>query len=343
MRGSIGILRLTTLSHGAGCACKLPAAELHALLGELPRSDDPNVLVGSDTADDAAVYRVSDDLAIVTTADFFTPIVDDPYDFGRIAATNALSDVYAMGGKPLTALNLVAFPLAELGGAVLREILCGGGDVAAAAGVAVVGGHSIDDAEPKYGMAVTGTVAPDALVRNSTARVGDALWLTKPVGGGLATTAMKREIATEQLIKATVAVMTTLNRDAAEAAVAAGASAMTDVTGFGLLGHAHELALGSGVALEIEAATVPAIEGVLELLDWDEPPIAGGTRRNREWVEEFVSWGDDVPEALRWLLCDAMTSGGLLVAAPEDAPGLGTRIGRVVESLVGELTVLGHR
>src|SRR4051794_29909797 len=190
MRRIIASLRLTSLSHGAGCACKLPAAELHSLLADLPRSDDPNLLVGADTADDAAVYRVSEDVAVVTTADFFTPIVDDPYDFGRIAATNALSDVYAMGGRPLTALNLVAFPLADLGGEVLREILRGGSDVAAAAGVAVVGGHSIDDPEPKYGMAVTGTVHPDALVRNSTARAGDSLWLTKPIGGGLATTAL---------------------------------------------------------------------------------------------------------------------------------------------------------
>ena len=321
-------LRLTSLSHGAGCACKLPAAEIHALLGELPRPDDPNVLVGSDTADDAAVYRLSDSVAVVTTADFFTPIVDDPYDFGRIAATNALSDVYAMGGTPLTALNLVAFPLAELGGEVLREILRGGSDVAAAAGVAVVGGHSIDDPEPKYGMAVTGTVHPDAVIRNVGAAAGDSLWLTKPVGGGLATTALKRGLADERLVQETVSVMTTLNRDAAVAAVAAGASAMTDVTGFGLLGHLHELANASGVAVELEAAAVPAIDGVMDLLMLDEPPIAGGTRRNRDWVEQFADWDPAVPERLRWLLCDAMTSGGLLIAAP-DAPGV--RIGRVLD------------
>jgi selenide,water dikinase len=265
----------------------------------------------------------------VSTADFFTPIVDDPYDFGRIAATNALSDVYAMGGTPLTALNLVAFPLADLGGEVLREILRGGSDVCAAAGVAVVGGHSIDDPEPKYGMAVTGTVDPALLVRNAGAAAGDALWLTKPVGGGLATTALKRGIADERLIEETISVMTTLNRDAAVAAVAAGASAMTDVTGFGLLGHAHEMALASGVSLEIDAAAVPAITGSVDLLSLDEPPIAGGTRRNREWVEQFVSWDPGVAESLRWLLCDAMTSGGLLIAAA-DAPGV--RIGRVTDA-----------
>jgi selenide,water dikinase len=327
-------LRLTTLSHGAGCACKLPAAEIHALLGELPRPDDPNVLVGSDTADDAAVYRLSDSVAIVSTADFFTPIVDDPYDFGRIAATNALSDVYAMGGTPLTALNLVAFPLAELGREVLREILRGGSDACAAAGVAVVGGHSIDDAEPKFGLAVTGTVHPDAVIRNSTARPGDALFLTKPIGGGLATTALKRGLADEQLVKETVSVMTELNRDAALAAV--GASAMTDVTGFGLLGHLHELVDASGVAAELDAGAVPSIPGVMELLELDEPPVAGGTRRNREWVEDFVDWDDSVPESLRWLLCDAMTSGGLLIAAPE---GPGTRIGRVVDGPAGRSSV----
>jgi selenide,water dikinase len=242
-----------------------------------------------------------------------------------------------MGGTPVTALNLVAFPLAELGGEVLREILRGGSDVAASAGVAVVGGHSIDDPEPKYGMAVTGTVHPDALVRNSTARIGDSLWLTKPVGGGLATTALKRGLADEQLINETVRVMTSLNRDAAVAAVAAEASAMTDVTGFGLLGHLHELALASGVAVEVDAGAVPAIPGSVELLSLDEPPVAGGTRRNREWVEQFVDWDLGVPEPLRWLLCDAMTSGGLLVAVPESGlndgrPSGWARIGSVSAS-----------
>src|SRR4051795_1092317 len=254
-------VRLTALSHGAGCACKIPPAALHPLLSELPRSGDPALLVGHESADDAAVYRVSDDLAIVTTVDFFTPIVDDPYDFGRVAATNALSDVYAMGGRPLTALNLVAYSLEELGAPVLREILRGGSDVAAAAGCAIVGGHSIDDREPKYGLAVTGAVHPDRLVRNSTARAGDELYLTKPVGGGVASTAMKRGQAGDALVTAAIQVMTTLNRAASERALAAGASGMTDVTGFGLLGHLHELTEASGVAAEVEAAAVPAIDG----------------------------------------------------------------------------------
>jgi selenide,water dikinase len=333
-------LKLTALSHGAGCACKLPAAELRALLADLPASDDPAVLVGKETADDAAVYQVSDELAIISTADFFTPIVDDPYDFGRIAAANALSDVYAMGGTPLTALNLVAWSLERAGGDALREVLRGGAEVAAAAGVAVVGGHSIDDPEPKYGLAVTGTIHPDRLVRNSSGRAGDELHLTKPVGSGVVSTAMKRGSATPELTGAAVATMAELNRDAAAAALAAGATAMTDVSGFGLLGHLHELASGSGVAAEVEAGAVPALPGVLELLAADEPPIAGGTRRNREWVEPWVSWAEGIAEERRWLLCDAMTSGGLLVAARPGSGAPGIRIGRLLEGEPGKIEVV---
>src|SRR3954465_567185 len=332
-------VRLTSLPHGAGCACKIPPGVLHPLLADLPRSDDPALLVGHESADDAAVYRVSESLAIVTTVDFFTPIVDDPYDFGRIAATNALSDVYAMGANPLTALNLVAYSLEELGEAPLRSILRGGADVAAEAGVAIVGGHSIDDREPKYGPAVTGTVDPRRLLRNSTARVGDALYLTKPVGGGVASTAAKRGLASEALVRAAVDVMTELNRDASAAALEAGASAATDVTGFGLLGHLHELTLASGVAAEVEAGAVPAIPGALELLASGQPPIAGGSRRHREWVEPSGEWEPAVAEERRWLLCDAMTSGGLLIAAPEGSGAPGIRIGRVAEGEPGRIRV----
>jgi selenide, water dikinase len=332
-------VRLTTLSHGAGCACKIGAAELRPLLRDLPAAHDGALLVGAETADDAAAYRVSDDLAIVSTVDFFTPIVDDPGDFGRIAATNALSDVYAMGATPLTALNLVAWSLESLGADVLRQVLAGGAAVAAEAGVAVVGGHSIDDPEPKYGMAVTGTVHPDRLVRNSTARPGDELHLTKPVGGGVASTAAKRGLAPPSVIEASVGVMTELNRDASRLALEAGATAMTDVTGFGLLGHLFELAFASGVAAEVEAGAVPAIEGVIDLLAGPEPPIAGGSRRNRDWVEPSVDWSESVPEDRRWLLCDAMTSGGLLVAAPEGAGAPGVRIGRLVAGEPGRMFV----
>jgi selenide, water dikinase len=330
--------RLTALSHGAGCACKLPASEVYALLDDLPSPDDEAILVGAETADDAAVYQVADDLALVSTADFFTPIVDDPYDFGRIAAANALSDVYAMGGRPVTALNLVAWSLESLGGELLRQVLRGGEEVAREAGVAVVGGHSIDDPEPKFGMAVTGTVHPERLVRNSTARGGDDLFLTKPVGGGVASTALKRGQSSDGMAAAVV-VMTRLNRDAAAAAVEAGASAMTDVTGFGLLGHLREMTLASGIAAEVEAASVPAIDGALDLLRSPEPPIAGGSRRNRDWIGPYVDWAPDVPEELRWLLCDAMTSGGLLVAAAPGSAAPGVRIGRLLDGDPGRIRV----
>jgi selenide, water dikinase len=330
--------RLTALSHGAGCACKLPASEVYALLDDLPSPDDEAILVGAETADDAAVYQVADDLALVSTADFFTPIVDDPYDFGRIAAANALSDVYAMGGRPVTALNLVAWSLESLGGELLRQVLRGGEEVAREAGVAVVGGHSIDDPEPKFGMAVTGTVHPERLVRNSTARGGDDLFLTKPVGGGVASTALKRGQSSDGMAAA-VDVMTRLNRDAAAAAVEAGASAMTDVTGFGLLGHLREMTLASGIAAEVEAASVPAIDGALDLLRSPEPPIAGGSRRNRDWIGPYVDWAPDVPEELRWLLCDAMTSGGLLVAAAPGSAAPGVRIGRLLDGDPGRIRV----
>src|ERR671927_121609 len=250
---------LTSLSHGAGCGCKLSAADLRPIVASLPRPTDPRVLVSAATADDAGVVQLREDLAIVQTADFFTPIVDDPYAFGRIAATNALSDVYAMGGTPVSALNLVAFPLATLGGDVLREILRGGLDAAQAAGAAVVGGHSIDDPEPKYGMAVTGIVHPREVLTNAGGRAGDALVLTKPLGAGTVATAIKRGLATPELVERAVDVMATLNDRAAVQARAAGAHALTDVTGFGLLGHVHELAAASGVAAEIDADAVPAI------------------------------------------------------------------------------------
>ena len=335
------MVALTSLSHGAGCGCKLPAAALGPLLSGLPRTANPDVLVGFDTSDDAGVVRVRDDLAIVTTADFFTPIVDDPFDFGRIAATNALSDIYAMGASPVSALNLVAFSLDALGGEVLVEILRGAAAVADDAGIPIVGGHSIDDAEPKFGWAVTGVVAPDAVVTNADGRVGDAVVLTKPLGAGAVSTALKRGQGDAPLAEA-VGVMTTLNRDGAAAALAAGVHGMTDVTGFGLLGHLHELALASGVAAEVDAAAVPAIEGVVELLsDPEERAVAGGTRRNRAHAEEFASFAGSVPEALRWLVCDAMTSGGLLAAVDVDRAGdlPGAVVGRLVEGPAGTITV----
>ena len=332
---------LTSLSHGAGCGCKLPAEALHPLVASLPRKDRPDVLVGFATSDDAAVVRLRPDLAIVQTVDFFTPIVDDPYDFGRIAAANALSDVYAMGGEPVSALNLVAFPLERLGADVLHEILRGGQDVCEAAGCAIVGGHSIDDAEPKYGLAVTGTVHPDEMTTNAGGRPGDALVLTKPLGAGAISTAAKRGIATPDLIARGVEVMTTLNRDAAVAARAAGAHAVTDVTGFGLLGHLRELASASGCAAEVDANAVPAIDGVTRLLAVGERALAGGTKRNRAYAETFTTWSPRVQPAQRWLACDAMTSGGLLVALdPSRAAEVpGEVVGRLTEGEPGHITV----
>jgi selenide, water dikinase len=334
------VVPLTSLSHGAGCGCKLPAAALLPIVRGLPAATAPELLVGSATADDAAVWRVSDELALVQTVDFFTPLVDDPYDFGRIAAANALSDVYAMGGRPLTALNLVAWPLEQLGPDALAEVLHGGLDVVHAAGAEVVGGHSIDDPEPKYGLAVTGVVHPDRVVTNAGGRPGHVLVLTKPLGGGAVVTARKRGDADDALLARAVAAMVTLNAEAAAAALSAGAAAMTDVTGFGLLGHLHSLARESGVAAELDAAAVPAVEGVEALLT-DDGAVSGGSRRNREYAEGFASFADDVEPWRERLVCDATTSGGLLVAveAARASEVPGSVIGRLVAGEPGAIVV----
>ena len=330
---------LTSLSHGAGCGCKLSAAAIRPIVAGLPRPTDPRVLVAAETADDAGVVQLTEELAIVQSADFFTPIVDDPYAFGRIAAANALSDLYAMGASPVSALNLVAYPLETLGPDPLREILRGGADAVAEAGASVVGGHSIDDPEPKYGMAVTGVIDPRAILTNAGGQAGDALVLTKPLGAGTVATALKRGFADPELVERAIAVMSALNAKASAQARAAGAHALTDVTGFGLLGHLHELAEGSGLAAEVDAAAVPAIEGVLELLE-DERAVAGGSRRNRADADTFTTWGD-VPAARQRLVVDAMTSGGLLVALPAERAGDvdGWVVGRLAEGEAGTIRV----
>jgi selenide,water dikinase len=333
-------IALTSLSHGAGCGCKLPAAALLPIVRDLPAATAPELLVGSATADDAAVWRISDELALVQTVDFFTPVVDDPYDFGRIAAANALSDVYAMGGRPLTALSLVAWPLERLGPDALTDVLRGGIDVVRAAGAEVVGGHSIDDPEPKYGLAVTGAVHPDRVLTNAGGRAGDALVLTKPLGAGAVVTARKRGTAGDELLARAVEVMATLNADASAVALAAGVSAMTDVTGFGLLGHLHALARESGVAAKVDADAVPAIDGVAELLA-DDGAVSGGSRANRAYAAGFASFGADVEPWRERLVCDATTSGGLLVAVDParagDVPG--AVVGRLVAGEPGALRV----
>jgi selenide, water dikinase len=285
------------------------------------------VLVDAGTADDAAVYRIDEHRALVATVDFFTPIVDDPYDFGRIAATNALSDVYAMGGRPLFALNLVGFPrdLLHAEPDLLGEILRGGGDVVRAAGAVTVGGHSVDDAEPKYGLCVIGEVDPAVMTRNTTARAGDALVLTKPIGTGIIATAIKRGAAAADEVASAVASMTTLNRAAAEAAARVGVSAATDVTGFGVIGHLRALLRASGVGARVSAAAVPLLPGAERLAR--DGCVPGGTRRNLEDAAADVRWHDSIDMTARTLLCDAQTSGGLLFAVPAD------RADRLMEEL----------
>jgi selenide,water dikinase len=293
----------------------------------VPVATDPRILVDAATRDDAAVFRLSADRAIVATVDFFTPIVDDPYDFGRIAAANAFSDIYAMGATPLVALNLVGWPRDVIPYDVLGEVLRGGADVARAAQAFVLGGHSIDDPEPKYGMAVVGEVHPDRVVTNAGARPGDVLVLTKPIGTGVLTTALKRDLLSEAELASAVAVMTTLNDAAARAMLAVGVHAATDVTGFGLLGHLHSLLEASGAAAEVTARAVPLLPHAHDMAARGAVP--GGTQRNRTSLADAVSFSAGVDETTRVLLSDAQTSGGLLIAAaPGSAEALVAALGR---------------
>ena len=307
--------RLTSYAHGGGCACKIPPGELEAavagLVGRRPVDPVGELLVGLDDGDDAAVVRTPAGLLVATT-DFFTPVVDDPYDWGRIAAANALSDVYAMGGVPVVALNLLCWPRDVLPLSVAAEVLRGGLDVASAAGCHVAGGHSVDDPEPKYGMAVTGLVEESALMRNDAGRAGLPLTLTKPLGIGVLNSRHKQ---TGEVFPQAVDAMTTLNRDASRAAVAAGVRAATDVTGFGLLGHLLKLARASGVSAVVDAAAVPYLDGARGALAAGH--VSGGTRRNLDWVRPHTVLGVSEDEAL--LLADAQTSGGLLVVG--ELPG----------------------
>ncbi len=275
---------------------------------------DPNVLVGTKFSDDAGVYKLNDETALVATVDFFTPIVDEPGAFGRIAAANALSDVYAMGGRPLFAMNVVGFPRDQLSMDVLAQILAGGCEKADEAGICIIGGHTIDDPEPKYGLAVVGTVHPDRVVRNVGARPGDRLFLTKPLGSGIITTAIKRGLASAQLTERVIALMATLNKAAGEAMLAIPPNAATDVTGFGLLGHLWEMVSGSGVGAIVRVDRVPVVAEAWELASRDVVP--GGTRRNLAHLGDKVIWGAGVDEIDRLVLSDAQTSGGLLVAVP---------------------------
>lgn len=323
-------------------------SELAQVLRHLVPVDDPLALVDASTGDDAAVYRIAPDRALVVTADFFAPIVDDPFDFGRIAAANALSDVYAMGARPLFALNLVGFPRRLLGEGILEEIVRGGGEVCRAAGIPVLGGHSIDDAEPKFGMVAVGDVHPDRLVTNAGARPGDVLVLTKPLGTGVVATAIKAGAAPEGLVRAATDVMATLNRAAAEAGQACGVRAGTDVTGFGLLGHLRNLLRASGHAATLRWREVPILAGAAGLAAAGHVP--GGSKRNLDDTAGDVAWAGGVPPEVRTLMADAQTSGGLLLCAPPDAVSDLMRrlaepapaaavIGEVIEGRPGRITV----
>ena len=285
--------------------------ELGQVLGALPPIVDPNVLVATAGRDDAAVYRIAPDRALVATVDFFTPIVDDPVEFGAIAAANALSDVYAMGARPLFALGITAFPREKLGTGLLEKIVSGGAAKMSEAGIAIVGGHSVDDAEPKFGYTVIGEVHPDRVIGNDGAHAGDVLFLTKPLGSGLVATAIKRGLCPPALEREAVAVMSELNRAASEAMVAAGATAATDVTGYGLIGHLSNIKAGA----DIELSAIPFMDGVRELASADLFP--SGSRRNHAAYRDQVEW-NGLAEIDQMLLCDAQTSGGLLVAVPPD-------------------------
>ena len=296
------------------------------------------MLVGYGTADDAGVYKLRDDLAIVQTVDFFTPIVDDPFDFGRIAAANALSDVYAMGGTPISALNIATFPIDTLDASILERILAGGATVAQQAGVAILGGHTIKDTEPKYGLAVVGTIHPQRIVTNADARPGDILVLTKPIGTGILSTALKRGAIDEAQMREAIEWMAALNDRAGAALQSAGAHAATDITGFGLLGHAHEMARGSNVSLHIDSAAVPLLADVLDLIDRDMVP--GGSRDNAAVHAHFTSFASSVPHSLRVALSDAQTSGGMLVSlAPERLPAFQAQMNgaRALCAVIGEV------
>jgi len=317
----------------------------------VPTITDPRILVDASTRDDAAVYQLTPDRAIVATVDFFTPIVDDAYDFGRIAATNAFSDLYAMGATPLIALNLVGWPRDTLPYELLGDVLRGGADIAKEAGAFVVGGHSVDDPEPKYGMVAIGEVHPDRILTLARARAGDVLVLTKPIGTGVLSTALKRDLATAADLAPAVQSMTTLNAGGARAMRALGEKvhAATDVTGFGLLGHLHNMMNASGTAAELDAAAVPLLPKAMELAE--RGTIPGGTKRNREALDAHVKFGTEVPEPLRVLLFDAQTSGGLLIsveagqadalvnALEREGTPAAVRIGRVARGTPGSITV----
>ena len=288
---------------------------LAQVLCSLPKVDNENLLVGLDTCDDAAVYKLNDSQAVILTLDFFTPVTDDPFTFGQIAAANALSDVYAMGGSPLAALNIACFPDC-LSPEILRQIIRGGAEKVQEAGAIIVGGHTIADKEPKYGLSVLGLVHPEKVIANSGAKPGDCLVLTKPLGSGIINTAFKGGLVSEEAYRRCVQVMSYLNKDAGQAMLKVGVSGCTDITGFGFLGHASEMAAASSVTLEIWSDKLPVMDESLELAKMGMVP--GGAYRNRDYLEGKVKWSQDIPLEIQDILCDPQTSGGLLIALPEN-------------------------
>ncbi|MDF2959091.1 MAG: segregation protein [Paenibacillus sp.] len=337
---SAEIIKLTSLSSKGGCGCKIGPADLSQVLKNLPAAEpNPNLLVGLDTSDDAGVYKLTEELALVQTVDFFTPIVDDPYSFGQVAAANAISDIYAMGGKPLTVLNIVAFPITKLDKLVLADILRGAADKVREAGATLVGGHSIDDNEPKFGLAVTGLVHPDKVRTNAGAKPGDKLILTKPIGVGILTTSIKKDQLSAEEVARVTQVMATLNKTAAETMEPYDVHACTDVTGFGLLGHASEMAKGSSAGIRIAKPQVPFLPRVRELAEAGFVP--GGTKNNFAHLQGSVTFPDNMDQIDQWMLCDAVTSGGLLIAVePSQADKLHQelRSAGVDAHLIGEVT-----
>jgi len=309
-------IRLTHYTQGMGCACKLRPQELEKILREIPVAEDPNILIDTRNSDDAAVYKVSQDTAIVQTLDFFTPVVDEAYDFGAIAAANALSDIYAMGAQPLFALNIVGFPSSRLPMSTLQNILLGAREKAREAGISILGGHTIEDHEPKYGMVVTGIVHPNRVLSNAGAQEGDLIILTKPIGTGILSTAVKRGLATNEQQEQLTAIMAELNRSAAQVISRFPVHACTDVTGFGLMGHLHEMTHPGAINAEVYAESIPLINGTWEYASANLIP--GGTRDNLSYLQEHLIWSEGISQTQKLILCDAQTSGGLLFAiAPE--------------------------
>lgn len=297
------------------------------------------MLVGLDTSDDAGVYKINDDTALVQTLDFFTPIVDDPYMFGQIGAANSLSDVYAMGGKPITVMNIVGFPVNTLDKNILAKILAGAADKVSESGAVLVGGHSIDDEEPKFGLSVTGTIHPDRIRANIGAKPGDRLILTKPIGVGILTTAIKSDLISKDDLTTVTNVMATLNKYAAETMEDYTVNACTDVTGFGLLGHTLEIAEGSGVGITINHNNVPVLPGTSELAE--QGIIPGGTKKNHKWIADRVAYDNQISKVDQLILCDAVTSGGLLISVPELEAGAlheALQMNNVDSAIIGEVT-----